>query len=95
MSVPYVDTGAAERLFRHRVIRLLQDEGLLDEDRTRLLLSWNHSGFRVISFITEPRLIRRIPDHLADRASPGRAPPLVRPCPLAADCRVHPRLERR
>ena len=44
----------AETLFRHKVIRLLQREGLLDEDRTRLLLSWHHTGFSVHNSVTVP-----------------------------------------
>jgi Putative transposase/Transposase zinc-binding domain len=54
VPVPYVDPSAAEQLFRHKVIRLLQREGLLDEDRTRLLLSWHHSGFSVHNLVTVP-----------------------------------------
>ncbi len=47
VPVPYVDEHSAELLFRHKVIRFLQDEGLLSEERTALLLSWRHSGFSV------------------------------------------------
>jgi hypothetical protein len=47
IGVPYVDQGAAELLFRHKVIRLLVGAGLLDEDRVRVLLSWRHTGFSV------------------------------------------------
>ena len=54
VPVPYVDPSSAEQLFRHKVIRLLQRAGLLDEDRTRLLLSWPHSGFSVHNFVTVP-----------------------------------------
>lgn len=54
VPVPYVSPSAAETLFRHKVIRLLQREGLLDEDRTRLLLSWHHSGFSVHNSVTVP-----------------------------------------
>jgi hypothetical protein len=54
VPVPYVSSSAAEQLFRHKVIRLLQHAGLLDEDRTRLLLSWHHSGFSVHNFVTVP-----------------------------------------
>jgi hypothetical protein len=43
--VPFVDAKAAEQLFRHKVITLLRDEGLLTEERIELLLSWRHSGF--------------------------------------------------
>jgi hypothetical protein len=42
-----VDEHSAELLFRHKVMRLLQDEGLLSEERTELLLSWRHTGFSV------------------------------------------------
>jgi Putative transposase/Transposase zinc-binding domain len=54
VGVPYVDPSAAEQLFRHKVIRLLQRADLLDEDRTRLLLSWQHSGFSVHNAVTVP-----------------------------------------
>ncbi|HEX2757283.1 MAG TPA: transposase [Thermoanaerobaculia bacterium] len=54
VPVPYVSSSAAEQLFRHKVIRLLQRAGLPDEDRTRLLLSWPHSGFSVHNFVTVP-----------------------------------------
>ena len=47
VPVPYVDEHAAELLFRHKVLRLLQVEGLLSEERTELLLSWRHTGFSV------------------------------------------------
>ena len=39
VPVPCVDEHAAELLFRHKVLRLLQDAGLLTEERTELLLS--------------------------------------------------------
>ena len=47
VPVAYVDEHAAELLYRHKVMRLLQDEGLLTEERTELLLSWRHTGFSV------------------------------------------------
>jgi hypothetical protein len=47
VPVPYVDEHSAKLLFRHKVIRLLQDEGLLSDERTELLLSWRHTGFSV------------------------------------------------
>jgi len=43
----YVDEGAAELVNRHKVMRLLQDAGLLTEERTALLLLWRHTGFSV------------------------------------------------
>ena len=42
-----MDESAAELLYRHKVMRLLQGEGLLSEERTELLLSWRHTGFSV------------------------------------------------
>jgi hypothetical protein len=54
VPVPYIDPACAEQLFRNKVIRLLQRAGLLDEDRTRLLLSWPHSGFSVHNSVTVP-----------------------------------------
>jgi hypothetical protein len=36
------------------VFRFLQAEGLLSEERTRLLLSWRHSGFSVHTSVTVP-----------------------------------------
>ena len=37
IPVPYVDTLAAERLFRHKVFSLLQKKGLLSEERIELI----------------------------------------------------------
>lgn len=39
VSVPYVSSSVAEAQLRHQVFRRLPREGLLDEDRSRLLLS--------------------------------------------------------
>jgi len=48
LPVPYLDHGAAERIFRSKVLGFLQGEGLMSDERARLLLSWNHnSGFSV------------------------------------------------
>lgn len=33
VPVPYVDEGAAERLFRHKVLALLRRRGLLSQER--------------------------------------------------------------
>jgi hypothetical protein len=43
---------AAALVFRHKVFAVLQREGLLSEERTRLLLSWRHSGFFVHTSVT-------------------------------------------
>ena len=53
----YLDCGIFERGFariRCPDCALLQRAGLLDEDRTRLLLSWHHSGFSVHNSVTVP-----------------------------------------
>jgi len=54
--VPYVDTEIAERVFRAKVLTFLKVEGLLSEERERMLLSWNHhTGFSVhYDVIVEP-----------------------------------------
>ena len=55
VPVPYLDALAAERLFRHKVLSFLKQEGLLSEERIELLLSWRHSGFSVdMSVKVEP-----------------------------------------
>jgi hypothetical protein len=45
---------AAALVFRHKVLSFLHAEGLLSEERTRLLLFWRHSGFSVHSTVTVP-----------------------------------------
>ena len=47
VPLAYVDESAAELLYSHKVMRMLQEEGLLTEERTELLLSWRHTGFSV------------------------------------------------
>jgi hypothetical protein len=47
IPVAFVDEQPAELLYRHKVMRLLRDEGLLSDERTGLLLSWRHTGFSV------------------------------------------------
>jgi hypothetical protein len=42
-----VDGGAAEELFRHKVLGLLRRRGLVSQERVELLLSWRRSGFSV------------------------------------------------
>ena len=54
VPVPFVDGEAAALVFRHKVFAFLQREGLLSEERTRLLLSWRHSGFSVHTSVTVP-----------------------------------------
>lgn len=44
---PVWDEGAAEELFRHKVLGLLRGRGLLSPERIELLLSWRRSGFSV------------------------------------------------
>lgn len=85
--VPYVDTHAAERLFRHKVILFLAAEGLLNEDRIELLDSWKsgHTGFSAHCAVTvgaeDPDGVERVARYLLrpplalERLSlePGRA----------------------
>jgi hypothetical protein len=47
IPVPYVDTHKAELLFRHKILRLLRERGLISQERIDLLLSWRNSGFSV------------------------------------------------
>lgn len=54
VPVPFVDGEAAALVFRHKVFSCLQAEGLLSEERTRLLLLWRHSGFSVHTSVTVP-----------------------------------------
>ena len=39
VPVAYVDSGAAEKVFRHHVLSFLRKRGLIDEERVQLLLS--------------------------------------------------------
>ena len=52
--VPFVDGEAAALVFRHKVFSFLRAEGLLSEERMRLLLSWRHGGFSVHNTVTVP-----------------------------------------
>jgi hypothetical protein len=52
--VPYVDEGAAEKLFRHKVLALLRRRGLPSQERIDLLLSWRRSGFSVHNRVYVP-----------------------------------------
>jgi hypothetical protein len=46
--VPYLNSEAAEKLFRHKVLAFLKKENLISEERIELLLSWrHHTGFSV------------------------------------------------
>ena len=47
IPLPYVDEGAAEKLFRHKVLALLRRRGRLSQERIDLLNSWTRSGFSV------------------------------------------------
>ena len=52
IPVPYIDAYQAELLFRHKVFKLLKNNGLLSEERIELLMSWRHTGFSVDNSIT-------------------------------------------
>lgn len=66
--VSYVDTDAAERLFRFKVLSFLKRQGLLSDDRIKLLDSWRHSGFSVHNAITvlpeQPDAVERLARYL-------------------------------
>ena len=47
LPVPYIDTTAAEKLFAHKIMRLLKSKDLLSDERMELLLSFRNSGFSV------------------------------------------------
>ena len=74
VPVPYVDEHAAELLFRHKVLRLLQDTGLLSEERTELLLSWRHTGLLVASGAGDPCHRGRVSVVLSTRPHPSGPP---------------------
>lgn len=50
--VPYVDTKAAELLYRDKVLALLDQDDLISEERKELLLSWENTGFSVHNSVT-------------------------------------------
>ena len=50
--MPYIDAYQAELLFRHKVFKLLKNNGLLSDERIELLMSWRHTGFSVDNSIT-------------------------------------------
>ena len=53
ISLPSIDARAAELLFRHKVLSLLYEAGLIDERHVDLLLSWqHHTGFSVDNSVT-------------------------------------------
>jgi hypothetical protein len=54
IPVPYVDEGVAEELFRHKVLTMLRDKGLLRQERIDLLMSWRRSGFSVHNRVQVP-----------------------------------------
>jgi Putative transposase/Transposase zinc-binding domain len=45
--VPYIDLHATEKLWAHKILRLLQQKGLLSDERIELLASFRNSGFSV------------------------------------------------
>ena len=70
-TVPYLDHRMAEELFRHRVLRLQQNQGLLSEERIHLLLSWDRSGFSSDDSVRIPKdcfLLTRSGESIPPRA---------------------------
>jgi hypothetical protein len=52
IPVPWVDPTQAELLFQHKVLSLLRDANLIDQQRIDLLLSWKRTGFSVHNSVT-------------------------------------------
>jgi len=97
VPLPFVDPGAAEPLFRHKVLSFLKDEGLLSDERAALLLSWqHHTGLlRRCAACDQPWPAggRRPPFPHSGPAAPSLRPPRPRPR-AAAHRQVLGRLER-
>jgi hypothetical protein len=83
LLIPFVDSDAAERLFRHKVLSFLKTEGLLPEERAALLLSrQHHTGLlRRCAACDLPWSAggRRPSFPLSGRAAPSLRPPRPRP----------------
>jgi len=106
IPVPWVDAKAAELLFRHRVLALLRKEGLIDEQRIALLLSWKHTGFSVHNSVTvQPddagateRLVRYLMRAPVSQErlefDPGLGQVRLRPKAAADDGRAEDQIER-
>ena len=45
--IPETSSGQAMEIFHHKVFRMLLKEGLITEERMRMILSWRHSGFHI------------------------------------------------
>lgn len=58
VAVPYVDAGAAARLFRHKVLRLLPDAEFVDERSwSRPTTATGSSGWRGSANLAGPRSV--------------------------------------
>jgi hypothetical protein len=81
VAVPFIDTQKAEELFRHGVLGLLKDKGLLSQERIKVLLSWRKSGFGVDNSV-------RIPAGERKSLEACRAEALAKAgcCPLHVTC---------
>ena len=53
---PAVDTKSIEKIFRHKVLKMLLSKGRITQDMIRLLDKWRHTGFNVYA---EPRILPR------------------------------------
>jgi len=45
--LPKIDLEKLEEMFRHRVLKMLLQEGKIDEALIKKLLGWRHSGFSI------------------------------------------------
>ena len=65
VPVPYLDHRSAEKLFRHRVLRLLKRQQLISHERIALLLSWARSGFSADDSVRIPAGEGKTLEHVA------------------------------
>ena len=97
VPVPFVDPGAAELLFRDKALSFLRAEGMLSEERTELLLSWQHRTglLRRCAACDQPWPAggRRPSCPHSSSAAPSLRPPRPRP-QTAAQRQVFGRLQR-
>src|SRR3972149_11258103 len=72
IPVPYLDLEAAEKLWAHKVLRLLQRKRLLSDDRTELLAPVPPQ--RILCRFDAQRLAFRLRWHRTNRAIPHAMP---------------------
>jgi len=86
---PPFDTGDLEKIFQHKLLKMLLSKGKITQDLINMLLSWRHSGFSVFC---GPRIHPREEDAMENLAR-YTCPPLEDyPCLLLTRADdLHPR----